>query len=313
MKLGKTKGFVNFPGWRHSVMTRLCMKALEAGIEVEYVQGLIRKRGLTPEVPPLWIENWPWPIKIYTLGRFSLLKNGKPLLARGKRPQKPLALLKALIAFGGRDVSEARLTDALWPDTSGDRAHKVFSVTLTRLRELLGDENSIWFSDGLVTLNSRCCWVDVWAFERFISEAGHDNPSPRLTSDRLKFLEKAVVLYNGPFLGRENEEQWWIISLQERLHRKYVQSILSLGSYYEQTGEWQKAIDLYNKGLDRDDLVEEFYKRILVCCQHLGRTGEAHAVFSRCKKRYSASGLNLSRETESIYRAIHSEETKKGQ
>ena len=36
-----------------SAMIRICEKALEAGIEVEYVQDLIRKCHLTPEKPPL--------------------------------------------------------------------------------------------------------------------------------------------------------------------------------------------------------------------------------------------------------------------
>jgi len=37
-------------------MARLCARALEAGVEVEYVRDLIRKRGLIPEEPPVEIE-----------------------------------------------------------------------------------------------------------------------------------------------------------------------------------------------------------------------------------------------------------------
>ena len=43
-------------GWRPSVMARLCARALEAGVEVEYVRDLIRKRGLISEEPPVEIE-----------------------------------------------------------------------------------------------------------------------------------------------------------------------------------------------------------------------------------------------------------------
>jgi hypothetical protein len=62
MTLGKTGGYVNSFVWQPAVMARLCAKALEAGIEVKYVQRLVRKRKLLPKEPPLEVEAWPWPI-----------------------------------------------------------------------------------------------------------------------------------------------------------------------------------------------------------------------------------------------------------
>lgn len=67
MSLGKEKGILNFWGWRPDIMARLCAKALDAGIGVEYVQYLIRERRLNPPLPPfekgglggIEIEHWP--------------------------------------------------------------------------------------------------------------------------------------------------------------------------------------------------------------------------------------------------------------
>ena len=73
----------------------------------------------------LYLEEWPYPIKIYTLGRFEIIRDDEPLHFSGKEQKKPLELLKALIAFGGRDVPEERLTDALWPDADGDHGAQV--------------------------------------------------------------------------------------------------------------------------------------------------------------------------------------------
>lgn len=116
MALGRKQGFINTFGWRLAVMTELCMKALEEGIEIDYVTELIRRRNLSPEKPPINIENWPWPLKIFTLGRFGVLKDGKPLRFSKKVQQRPLDLLKVLIALGGRDVREEQLADVLWPE-----------------------------------------------------------------------------------------------------------------------------------------------------------------------------------------------------
>ena len=92
MTLGKTGGYVNSFVWQPAVMAKLCAKALEAGIEVKYVQSLVRKRRLLPKEPPLEIEAWPWPIKIYTLGRFEIFKDDQLLQSKGKVQRKPLAL-----------------------------------------------------------------------------------------------------------------------------------------------------------------------------------------------------------------------------
>jgi hypothetical protein len=80
------------------------------GIEVEYVRNLIRKRNLHPDPLGRTLENWPWPLKIYTLGQFELIKDGKPIRFSRKIQQKPLSMLKALIAFGGIIVSVSQFT-----------------------------------------------------------------------------------------------------------------------------------------------------------------------------------------------------------
>jgi len=92
-------------------MAKLCIKALQAGIEVEYTQELIRRFHLSPDQSSIHLENWPWPLKIFTLGRFELLKEEKPIPSSRKIQQKPLALLKALIALGGKGVREEQLSD----------------------------------------------------------------------------------------------------------------------------------------------------------------------------------------------------------
>jgi predicted CxxxxCH...CXXCH cytochrome family protein len=124
-------------------MAGLCARALDAGIEQDYVRGLVKKRGLVPESPPVEAEAWPWTIKILTLGRFEVLLDGEPVRFARKVQRKPLALLKALIAFGGRGVREELVMDALWPDAEGDAARVALASALHRLRGLLGRGQAI--------------------------------------------------------------------------------------------------------------------------------------------------------------------------
>src|SRR4029450_8246346 len=154
-----------------TTMAGVCARALEAGIEPDYVRGLVQKRGLVPESPPVEVEAWPWPLKILTLGRFEVLRNDEPVRFARKVQRKPLALLKALIAFGGRGVREELVMDALWPDAEGDAARVALASALHRLRGLLAREQAILRQEGRLSLDSRLCWVDVWAVDRLVGRA----------------------------------------------------------------------------------------------------------------------------------------------
>jgi DNA-binding SARP family transcriptional activator len=300
MKIGHEKGFVNLYMWMPGVMESISAKALDAGIEVSYVQDLIRRNSLLPEDVPHEIENWPWPLKIFTLGRFEIVKDGKPILFSGKVQQKPFSLLKAVIALGGRNVSELKINDVLWPEADGDAAHTSFSTTLYRLRQLLGYENSVHVQEGKITLDSRCCWVDAWAFERLLTQADvlYNKGKPEKA---VELMHKAISMYHGHFL----EEQPWAISLREHLRNRFIQSIKKLGRYRENLGQWEQAISCYQKGLEVDDLAEEFYQRLMICYSHLNSRSQVFNVYKRCNKTISAIlGIEPSPETRSIYESL---------
>jgi hypothetical protein len=55
--MGKEEGYINNSIREPSAMARICARALDAGIEVEYVQELIRRRNLIPEKPIFHVEN----------------------------------------------------------------------------------------------------------------------------------------------------------------------------------------------------------------------------------------------------------------
>jgi ATP/maltotriose-dependent transcriptional regulator MalT len=154
LAVGRAQGYVTVYGWRPHVMARLCAKALEAGIEVEYVRQLVRARQLVPDTARAEATEWPWPVRIVTLGRFEMQRDGVALRFSKKAPRRPLDLLMALVALGGVEVPEDRLTEALWPDAEGDAAQRALSINIFRLRRLLGTERAIRRQSGCVGLDS---------------------------------------------------------------------------------------------------------------------------------------------------------------
>lgn len=280
-----------------------CEKALDAGIEVEYVQKIIRSREIIPQTPPFNIENWPWPLKIYTLGRFMIVKEGAALRSSGKAQQMPLRLLKVLISLGGREIAEVDVSELLWPDADGDLAHHSFENNLHRLRKLLGRVEAIRFSDGKITLDGRYCWVDIWAFERLAGQADEFEQLGKIDK-AWEFMEKAISLYRQDFLVNDRHEAW-VISPLERLKAKYFKRLVHLGSSLEAAGRIERASHLYERGLEIDDCMEEIYQRLMVCYRSLGKRGQALAAYDRCRKVLDLNlGISPSDETEAIRSSI---------
>lgn len=296
MHLARQLGDVRRSFWTPKIVTRLFAVALEHGIEVEYVRGVIRRRKLAPPPEALHLEQWPFPVRIYTLGRFSVLIDGKPLEFSGKAQRKPLELLMALVAFGGRDVSERQLTEALWPDAEGDAAHQACASALHRLRKLLACDQAISLQRNHSSLNPEYVWVDVWAFERWL---GRQSGVARGSAP-----DTAVSLYHGPFLGKEVDLAW-AIPQRERLRAKFLRHLIQRGHSLFQSGEFASAIAVFEKGLNVDELAEEFYRNLMLCHQALDRRAEAIGVYQRCQKTLAAAlGVAPAAKTLALYQTL---------
>jgi two-component SAPR family response regulator len=224
------------------------------------------------------------PLRIHTLGRFSVQINDRALdLAR---QQRPLELLKALIAFGGRDVHADLLSQALWPDAEGDDAQNAFDVTLHRLRRAFGIKGLLILRDRRLTLNNQLVWVDAWSFERLVnhSERLLDRVEDPLIAVQLRRCgERLLNLYTGHFMERE-ATQPWCLTLRERLRSKLLRHIIDAGRCWERAGEWDRAIRFYRKGLEIDPLMEALYQRLMICFRDTRRIAEGLGAFHQCRK-----------------------------
>ena len=108
----------------------------------------------------------------------------KPL-PRSPSHQKPLDLLQALVALGGREVDEDKLAELFWSEAEGDAARRNLKINIHRLRKLL-PENALVWTEGKLSLDARQVWVDVWALERELNRL--DQASPTEAADRPRSL-----------------------------------------------------------------------------------------------------------------------------
>ncbi|MBN2515543.1 MAG: tetratricopeptide repeat protein [Deltaproteobacteria bacterium] len=304
LSLGRKHHYLNMIWWwQPEMFTQLCTKALEKKIEVEYVQNIIRHHKLKPDIPPYHIESRQWVVKIYTLDRFQIVIDGKPLHFTGKAQKRPLELLKAIIAHGGINIGVDKIIDALWYEADGDMAHSAFSTTLNRLRTLMNNKEVIQLQEGKITLNQKYCWVDTRAF-LYTLEKADDLWEKGKEKESVDLYEKGLSFYKGHFLA-EDGGKFWIIFTRERLKNVFIATIVKLGRLHEQKQEYEKAITCYEKGLAIDYLEEVLYQRLMVCHYRLGRYADAARIYQRCRETFAtALGVDPSSATEELHKRI---------
>ena len=122
-------------------------------------------------------------LRLRTFGGLALTADAQPLSgAAGQR--RPLALLAVLAVAGAHPTSRERLQALLWPESDEARARRVLAQTLYALRRDLGDA-AVILGTAELRLNPDLITSDVAEFEHALATGTH---------------ERAVVLYEGPFL-----------------------------------------------------------------------------------------------------------------
>jgi LuxR family transcriptional regulator, maltose regulon positive regulatory protein len=295
LAIGRQRDYLNcHPLWIPEMMTELFTRALEADIDTEYVRRFVRQRRVSPGTS--YAESWPWQVRVYTLGRFELQKEGQPAHSEGKAKQRILDLLKAIIALGPHGVTMEALAGTLWPDAEGDAARDALRVALHRLRKLLDCEQAIDVSDGTVSLDAEHCWVDAVALERLL-----DAPA----SDASRAAEHVLHLYRGHFLPGEDERPW-LLAHRDRLRSKFLRFVETTASLCLRVHDVEGAIDLYRRTIELEPLAEGIYRRLMECYARTGRRAEALEVYRRCRQMLSiVLGIKPAPETEALHAAVH--------
>lgn len=261
------------------VAAQLCARALEHDIEPAFVRQVIAERHLGAVRADL--AAWPWPIRVCTLGRFQIERDGVALAFAGKVARKPLELLQFAIASGGSDVSASTVMFALWRDLEGDKAKSAFNVALHRLRKLLCNDDAIHLELGRLSLNSKVVWVDCLAFEQLVDRSAGAS-SPALTQHAAADLRRALALYRGHFLHETEDEPWQMVC-RTRLASKFKRSVLQLGRHTSSPADALELRAIFERALELDPMAEDLARALMQWLAERGEQAAALNVFEHCQ------------------------------
>jgi ATP/maltotriose-dependent transcriptional regulator MalT/DNA-binding SARP family transcriptional activator len=297
----RARGQFVFMRSRPDLAARFADHALEHGIETDFVRALVERNGLV--APDDASPVWPFRLRVRVLGGFELMRDGQPMVFTGKAQQRPLDLLKFVVALGGKEVDSREIMAGLWPDADGAAAKTSFDTTLFRLRKLLDVDNALTLAASKVSLDRALAWTDVWALEaaledaQGLSDGTPGNVFPAAVARRL------LDGYPGALLG--SEDAAWIAKPRDALRARFVRTLLQLGEELERRHDWADAIDLYRRGLEVDNLAESIYRGLMRALFATGDQAEALNAFRRCRELLSiVLGVKPSVETDRLYREI---------
>jgi LuxR family maltose regulon positive regulatory protein len=287
----KSQGFfVRFP----QLASRLAALALDSGIEVEHVRGIIKRQGLL--APEQFSANWPRPIEVRLFGKMEVLFDGQAAMAKGKSQQRLLKLLKLLLIAGKSGRTQSSLINSLWPEAEDGRS--ALSVATHRLRKLLKSDEAIIVSGGRIGINMKLIASDLFAFDDFCERVDHLPADPPLSSV-VQLSSELLGIYRG--LLCDGEEDTWLLPARERTHQRFLALATSLGMCLEVKQQWTQARDLYLRALSTEPLSEVIYRSLMRCAHAQNDPSAAFGAYRRCRDTLSILlGRKPSEETERL-------------
>lgn len=294
----RARGTLFFVRSRPDAAARLADFALAQGIEPDFVRTLIARNRLV--APPGAGPGWPYRLRLHALGGFSIVRDGEPMRFTGKAQQRPLDLLKLLVALGGREVETRVLADALWPEAEGDAAQASFDSTLFRLRKLLEVEDALRLAGGKLSLDPARVWTDVARLDALLEATG--TPAADAAGTR-RAAAALLEAWTGPLLG--DEAHAWVLRPRDALHARVVGAFTRLGERLEQAGDAPAAVALYRRALEIDNLAESLHRALMRALAAAGDHAEALAAYRRCRDLLGrVLGTAPAAETEALHERV---------
>jgi DNA-binding SARP family transcriptional activator len=216
-------------------VARLFVRALETGVELEWVQAAIRTRKLP--APPLAPASWPWAARVRALGGFEVSAEGGGVHQGHKAASKPLELLRLLAAHGHEAVRVDLVSQSLWPGDGREGRQKAFDITVARLRRLLHCDAAVLIRDHRVRLNGGLIWSDVQALGDHLVRG---EAAPAGSAQAAAALDAALLLYRGACLA-DSAQPWAraaALAWRERLAAALLRELRCSDSGTLQGREW---------------------------------------------------------------------------
>lgn len=230
-------------------------------------------------------------LRVQTLGRFQVWRDGALLPASAWERDKALQLFQFLLTRRGRLTERERIVEALWPEQSAESGERDFKVAMTSLLRAIEPERQPRAESRFVSragtaygLASGVAWIDALALEAAVAEGNRCLAEQPLEASSL--YRQAAELYQGDFLPERRYEDW-ASAEQERLQMLALGAMANLAALVIEANPLE-ALHLAARIRDVDPLWEEAWRLEMRAHLARGNPGLALRAWQRCVQALDA-------------------------
>jgi len=246
-------------------------------------------------------------IQIRMLGEFTITYGDNVVSDNDNRSKKVWTLLEYLIAFHNKDISQSALIDLLWSDEKSDDPFNSLKTLLHRARVLLekleypNPKMILHRRDSYSWNSSLPCEIDIEVFDQICK----DVTAPELTDgERQVLYEKALELYKGEFLPKNNTDSW-AISLSTHYQNAYTKLVYDYCELLARQCAYEKIIEICNRAVTFDPYDEHLHYLLIDALYKSGQQKKSIQQYqSVISMFYNKFGLTPSKELTNLYQDI---------
>ncbi len=172
-------------------------------------------------------------------------------------------------------VGRDQIIEALWPETDPDKGYENFKFQLRVVRRHLRSDSAptekfIEQTDDVYRPSPEAFEVDVWEFDRLISQAAEGGGAEALNS--------ATSLYRGELLRAVYYS--WAEPMQRYFGDRFLDALVRLSDERLEQKDDVGALSALRQAIDVDPLSEYLYRRTMEISGRLGRANDIRRTYS---------------------------------
>jgi two-component SAPR family response regulator len=272
-------------------LSSLLEKIQRQGMKLPAIRRALRRHASFIQAPPAGLV-------IRALGNPEVSINGRVISMSEWRTQSVRDLFFFFLHRQDA-VTKEQVGALLWPETRDSQALKArFKNEIYRLRRAAG-RDIIVFDDEYYRFNRKLDYeYDVEAFDSHIIRSTKTSD----LASRIEHLQKAVDLYQGPYLADVDAE--WTVHERERLARAYTAALEELAYHCLNANQLERCLSVCLLALQRDRFHEAIYQIEMRAYAALGDRPAVAREYQACRAAMQELGITPSPETEQTFREL---------